>query len=188
MLCFLFALFVGFFGVRKEARSWVGGKEFWGCEFKRREKGLLHRAFCFCFFLFFFCFWGCGRKSLLFLFFAFVSPSPESSSTSPSLLFVIILLSLCQQLSTAAAITLLLPVIPEPKFPVVVVLGGLVSRYCLLLLRLDQIVFLFSLRLLFFVRFESSSDSSDWKLFVCLERERERGVERISPGKTSSIR
>ncbi len=42
VLCFLFALFVGFFGVRKKARSWVGGKECWGCEFKRREKGLLH--------------------------------------------------------------------------------------------------------------------------------------------------
>lgn len=93
---------------------------------------------------------------------------------------------LCQQLYTAAAITLLLPVDPESKCPVVVVLGCLVSRHCLLLLRLDQIVFLFSLRLLFFIRFESSSDSSDWKLFVCLERE--RGVESISPGKTSSIR
>jgi Na+/proline symporter len=42
VLCFLFALFVGFFGVRKKARSWVGGKECWGCEFKRREKVLLH--------------------------------------------------------------------------------------------------------------------------------------------------
>jgi hypothetical protein len=28
--------------VRKKARSWVGGKECWGCEFKRREKVLLH--------------------------------------------------------------------------------------------------------------------------------------------------
>jgi len=69
-------------------------------------------------------------------------------------------------------------VIPESKFAVVVVLGGLVSRYCLLLLRLDQIEFLYSLRLLFFIRFENSSDSSDWKLFVCLEGE--RGVWRGS--------